>query len=403
MKAAFSKWCLNNARKAVDGETADLLSSMGHRVSDCIRGIVMGYGKDAMNGGSTLLQQTATGRGVGRPFNYDFTRGTVTTARTAFNSSITSSWDSGLVRDEQQRQNVRLLRQHQWSGVSATAVCDLKMSTVIDTGVSNESIFCNVIGLDLEEKSDISSAPRTSSRDRARRLENNPVMIQLVSRAERHSRPTAMAQAQKENIGPLTVEGGLLLQWEMGYLSPSLVSAFGRRLTTGNGVSRHMKAGWSSQQPCILGCDLSLGHLQCGSAISVQLNNSGVLSVCNLTDGKMGSRSFHLLRSTHPRLLLASNSILHDFRLLISSQGIENGGVGRLISEDRQYAWVSADKEGGGGVVSGMDFLAINALDWEKIVITLCLRAFLANGIVERAHNGVVIGNEIWDYLYDLF
>ena len=74
MKAAFSKWCLNNARKAVDGETADLLSTMSHRVSDCIRGIVMGYGKDAMNGGSTLLQQTATGRGVGRPFNYDFTR-----------------------------------------------------------------------------------------------------------------------------------------------------------------------------------------------------------------------------------------------------------------------------------------------------------------------------------------
>ena len=64
MRAAFSKWCLNNARKAVDGETADLLSTVGHRVIDCIGGIVMGYGKDAINGGSTSLQQTATGRGV---------------------------------------------------------------------------------------------------------------------------------------------------------------------------------------------------------------------------------------------------------------------------------------------------------------------------------------------------
>ena len=219
--------------------------------------------------------------------------------------------------------------------------------------------------------------------------------MQLVSRAERHSRPTAMAQAQKENIGPLTVEGGLLLQWEMGYLSPSLVSAFGRRLTTGNGVSRHMKAGWSSQQPCILGCDLSLGHLQCGSAISVQLNNIGVSSVCNLTDGKMGSRSFHLLRSSHPHHLLASNSILHDSRLLISSQGIGNGVMGQPVSGDRQCAWVSTDEEGGGGIVSGMD--------GKKCVIFLRLHGFLANGIVERAHNGVVICNEIWDYLYDPF
>ena len=162
----------------------------------------------------------------------------------------------------------------------------------------------------------------------------------------------------------------------MGHLSAALISAFGRRHTTGNGVSRRMEAGRPSQQPCIVGCDLSLGHLQCGSAISVQLINDSV-------------------SSSHPRLLLASNSILHDFRLLISSQGIENGGVGKLISEDWQNAWVSAVEEGGGGIVSGMD--------GKKCVITLRLHGFLENGIVGRAQNGVVICNEIWDYLYDPF
>ena len=104
------------------------------------------------------------------------------------------------------------------------------------------------------------------------------------------------------------------------------------------------------------------------------------------------------------RLLQSSSPILHNFRLLIDSQGIGNGGMGKLDSEDWQSAWVSVDEEGGGGgMVSGMNFLTINAFDGEKFVIILCLRAFLANGIVERAHNGVVICKEIWDYLYDPF
>ena len=132
---------------------------MGHRASDCIGGIVMGYGKDAINGGSTLLQQTAKGRGVRRPSNFDFCRGTVLSALTAFNSSTFVSWDGGVVRDEQQHQHLCHQKQHQWFGVSATAVCNLKMSTVNSTGVLNGSIFCKIIGPDLEENVNISSAP----------------------------------------------------------------------------------------------------------------------------------------------------------------------------------------------------------------------------------------------------
>ena len=54
------------------------------------------------------------------------------------------------------------------------------------------------------------------------------------------------------------------------------------------------------------------------------------------------------------------------------------------------------------GRISSND-VGVDALFWEKSLIIFRLRAFLANGIVERAHNGVAIGNEIWDYLYDPF
>ena len=141
--------------------------------------------------------------------------------------------------------------------------------------------------------------------------------------------------------------------------------------------------------------------------------NGDVSSVCNLTDKKMGGGSLHLLRSSHPHHPLASNSILHDFRLLISSRGNENGGVGKLISEDRQHAWVSYDG-GGGGLGCEMDLLAVDAssdcdkacgypLDSGRGDIILCLLASSANGIVEGAHNGGIIYNKIWDYLYDPF